>query len=185
MTKVEYNGFEEKKHAEVFQKFGAKVGECLKQHEDTAAEFLLNMLLDTREMIAELDTSIKRVDCTIQRFYLLLMPLIAMAEETNYDKVKSMTQQFIEALLESDFSLNVKISALVQLYNSVSARKGLKAYAFEKLVELCAKENCLEIMIGKARTIVDESKEWDLTDDERRSLYRTVARSLDQQNDSS
>ena len=159
----------------------------MNQDEDSAAEFLLDMLLETREMIAGLPTSIKHVDCSIQRFYLLLMPLIAMAEDTKgqYGKAKEFAQQFTEILLESGYSLNIKINALVQLYNSVRSTSGLKAYAFEKLVELCTKESCLEIMIGKARTIVEESKEWDLTVDERRSLYRTVARSLDQQNDSS
>ena len=186
VTGVEYE-FEDAGHAKVFKQFEAKVGECLNQDEDSAAEFLLDMLLETREMIAGLPTSIKHVDCSIQRFYLLLMPLIAMAEETKgqYGKAKEFAQQFTEILLESGYSLNIKINALVQLYNSVRSTSGLKAYAFEKLVELCTKESCLEIMIGKARTIVEESKEWDLTVDERRSLYRTVARSLDQQNDSS
>jgi len=73
----------------------------------------------------------------------------------------------------------------VQLYNSVAPDSGLKGYAFEKLVELCASDNCLEIMVTKARSIVEDSKEWCLTADERRSLYVTVARSLDQYNDSS
>ena len=71
------------------------------------------MLLETSEMIGELQTSIKRVDCTIQRFYLLLMPLIAMAEETDKPVAKELAGEFMTILLESQFSLNIKISALV------------------------------------------------------------------------
>lgn len=143
------------------------------------------MLLETSAMITGLQTSIKRVDCTCQRFYLLLMPLIAQAEEANYPAAKELAVEFMGILLQSSFSLNIKISALVQLYNSVNMNSGLKGYAFEKLVKLCAEEKCMEIVIMKARTIVDDSQEWDLTLDERRSLYSTVAKSLDQQNDSS
>ena len=109
------------------------------------------MLLETSDMIVELQTSIKHVDCTVQRFYLLLMPLIAMAEETDYPVAKELAGEFMTILLESNFSLNIKINALVQLYNSVRTDSGFKGYAFEKLVELCAKENCMEIVIGKAR----------------------------------
>lgn len=112
------------------------------------------------------------------------MPLISMAAETNYDTAKEITSNFIDLLLPSDYSLNIKVTILVQLYNSVETNSGLKAFAFQKLVELCTRESCLEIMIGKAHDIVNESKEWNLTIDERRDLYMTVANSLDQQNDS-
>ena len=83
------------KHAKAFQGFEAQVGDCLRADEDEAAELLLRMLLDTSDMIAKLGTSIKQADCTIQRFYLLLMPLIAMAEETNYDSAKELTNEFM------------------------------------------------------------------------------------------
>ena len=184
VTGVKYT-FEDDERAEAFQKFEAKVSECLNTGAGEAAEFLLKMLLETRDTILELQTSTKHADCTIQRFYLLLMPLISMAEETNYKTAKAIASAFIELLLESGYSLRIKVEVLVQLYNSVHSNSGLKSYAFEKLVELCTNENCLEIMIGKAREIVADSKDWNLTVEERRSLYRTVARSLDQQNDSS
>lgn len=143
--------FEDGEHAKAFETFEGKVGECLKQTENNAAEFLLRILLETSDMISELQTSIKHVDCTIQRFYLLLMPLIAMAEETNYQAAKELAGEFMQILLQSSFSLNIKISALVQLYNSVHMDSGLKGYAFEKLVELCSEEKCMEIVINKAR----------------------------------
>lgn len=61
----------------------------------------------------------------------------------------------------------------------------MKGFAFEKLVEICSVDNCLEIMVEKARTIVEDSSKWDLTIDEKRSLFRTVASSLAEFNDHS
>ena len=123
---MEYS-FEEEEHAKAFKGFEAKVGECLRANEDEAAGFLLRMLLDTLDMVGQLQTSVKHADCTFQRFYLLLMPLIAMAEEADYASTKEITCKFIEFLLESEYSLNIKVNALVQLYNSVHPVSGLKA----------------------------------------------------------
>lgn len=173
VTGVKYD-FEDAEHAKAFKKFEAKISECFKLKDD-APEALLRMILETKDLIPELQTSSKHVVCTIQRFYLLLMPLIAMVEETSYAKAKELASAFTEILLEAGFSLSIKITALVQLYSTVGKRSGLKAYAVEQLVSLCAGEGCLEIMVNKARSVVADSKDWALTDAERRSLYKTVA----------
>ena len=183
VTGVKYE-FEDAEHAKAFKKFETKVSECFKQKEG-AAEALLRMILETKDLIPELATSAKHVDCTIQRFYLLLMPLIAMVEETNYTAAKELAASFTEILLESSFALSIKINALVQLFNTVGEKSGLKAYAVEQLVSLCAAEGCLEIMVNKARSVVTDSKDWTLTPIERRSLYKTVAQALDEHHDSS
>ena len=39
----------------------------------------------------------------------------------------------------------------------------IKAFSFEKLVELCLRENCCDIVVERARKIVQESKGWQLT----------------------
>ena len=59
------------------------------------------------------------------------MPLIAMVEETNYAAAKELAASFTEILLKSSFALSIKINALVQLFNTVGEKSGLKAYAVE------------------------------------------------------
>ena len=59
------------------------------------------------------------------------MPLFSMAEKSDYEKTKSLTAQFINLLVDSQYSLKIKIDALVQLYNSIHNNTGVKAFAFE------------------------------------------------------
>ena len=54
-----------------------------------------------------------------------------MVEETNYAAAKELAASFTEILLESSFALSIKINALVQLFNTVGEKSGLKAYAVE------------------------------------------------------
>lgn len=58
----------------------------------------------------------------------------------------------------------------------------MKAFTYEQIVEVCDKDNCLDIISDRAANIEKESKEWKLTQDERRSLYKTVANILDKNN---
>ena len=74
---------------------------------------------------------------------------------------------------------------LVQLYNSGKTDSGFKALAMERLILLCKKNGKVDIIIERARQILDISKDWNLTNEERRSLYKTVANTLDSQDDSS
>ena len=88
--------------------------------------------------------------------------------------------RFIDLLVEqSEYALKIKVDCLVQLYNSVHTNSGIKSFAFEKLIDLCLRENCCDIVVERARKIVIESKDWPLTNDERRTLYQKVGRALD------
>lgn len=50
----------------------------------------------------------------MQRFYLLLQPLLNLAEEGDYAKAKALTVKFADLLVEeSQFSLKIKVDALV------------------------------------------------------------------------
>ena len=80
---------------------------------------------------------------------------------------------------QSEFALKIKVDCLVQLYNSTHTNSGIKSFAFEKLIELCLREQCCDIVVERARKIVQESKDWQLTNEERRTLYQTVGRALD------
>ena len=137
-------------------------------------------------MIMKLPTSIKQAECTIQRFFLLLWPLLNLAETGDYDKAKSLTLAFVNLLVESDvYALKIKVDSLVQLYNSVHTNTGIKSFSFERLIDLCLLENCCDIVVERARKIVIESATWNLTKEERRSLYKSSARALDKMGESS
>ena len=81
---------------------------------------------------------------------------------------------------ESDYSLKIKVDSLVQLFNSVHTLSGIKSYALEKLIDLTLRESCTDILIERARKVVEETAGWNLTIEERRSLYSKVGRALDQ-----
>ena len=74
------------------------------------AEFLLNLLTKQKENILKLPVSLKEADCTIARFYLLLMPLLTLVETENQDRAKELTTGFFDMLLNSEYSLNIKIT---------------------------------------------------------------------------
>lgn len=63
--------------------------------------------------IKELPTSIKQSECTIQRFYLLLWPLLSLAESGDYNKAKSLTVAFVNLLVDSEHALKIKVDCLV------------------------------------------------------------------------
>jgi len=186
-TKVTYEFAEGKEqHAQSFQSFQDSVLDSFHKSSDAeSAISLLELLLTQEDKIMQLPTSVRQAECTIQRFFLLLMPLFAMAEKMDYQKTKSLTAKLMNLLVDSEYSLKIKIDALVQLYNSVHNNTGVKAFAFEELNALCLRENCCDIVVERARKIVEESASWDLTKDERRSLYQKIGRILDKIGESS
>ena len=181
-TSIEYEFAEgSEEHAESFVSFESRVLQSFKQGSEAAnAIYLLDLLLEQSANILKLPVKTSQAECTIQRFYLLLWPLLNLAESGDYAKAKEQTIRFIDLLLEqSEYALKVKVDCLVQLYNSVHTNSGIKSFAFEKLIELCLRENCCDIVVERARKIVQESKEWQLSQEERRSLYQKVGRVLD------
>ena len=86
---------------------------------------------------------------------------------------------------QSEYTLKIKVDSLVQIYNSVHSNTGIKSYSFEKLIELCIQESCSDIIIDRARKVVQETSTWNLNKEERRSLYQKVGRALDQLGESS
>ena len=71
------------------------------------------------------------------------------------------------------------------MYNSVHTNSGIKSYAFEKLIELCLRESCSDIVVDRARKIVKDSASWNLSNAERRQLFKVVGRALDKLGESS
>ena len=92
-----------------------------------------------------------------------------MAEEGDYQKTKELTTKFVDLLVdESAYSLKIKVDSLVQLFNSIHTKSGIKSLTFEKLIELAIRENCADILIERARKVVEETVGWNLTREERR-----------------
>lgn len=174
-------------HAESFVGFQRRVLQSFKQRsEPESAASLLELLLEHKHLIKALPTSVRQAECTIQRFYLLLWPLLNLAEQGDYAKAKSLTDQFISLLCdESEYSLKIKVDCLVQLFNSVVTNTGIKAGAFGKLCQLCHMEGCFDIIVERAKNIVKDAAGWNLTKEERRTLFRTVGIVLDAQGHSS
>ena len=69
--------------------FESRVLESFKQSSESAsATFLLDLLLEQTANILKLPVKTSQAECTIQRFYLLLWPLLNLAESGDYAKAK-------------------------------------------------------------------------------------------------
>lgn len=102
----------EDQHAQTFNDFADKVLKAYKQKQPSeVAQALLESLLSTKSAILDLPTTIKESDCTIARFYLLLLPLINLVEETSRADAMRLTSQLFSFLITSDYGLNVKTTA--------------------------------------------------------------------------
>jgi hypothetical protein len=67
------------------------------------------------------------------------------------------------------------------MYNST--QEGMKAQVFKTLVEVCQQEGQIDILIQRARAVEQESSSWNLSTEEKKDLYLSVAQSLDAVND--
>lgn len=101
-SSVEYEFAEgSEQHAESFVNFESRVLESFKKgSEAESAVYLLDLLLEQSANILKLPSMIRQGECTIQRFYLLLWPLLNLAESGDYDKAKELTVSFIDLLVE-------------------------------------------------------------------------------------
>ena len=68
----------------------------------------------------------------------------------------------------------------MQLYSSVHTNSGFKSLAFEKLITVCLEAQTTDIIVQREREIATDSASWNLGVTERRSLYQTVGRAIDQ-----
>ena len=89
-SSIEYEFAEgSEEHAESFVSYESRVLQSFKQSTESAsAIFLLDLLLEQSANILKLPVKTTIAECTIQRFYLLLWPLLNLAESGDYAKAK-------------------------------------------------------------------------------------------------
>ncbi len=115
------------------------------------------------------------------RFFLYLLPVINIALQSDRKVATDIFTQFVELLSGSGVALGTKITSFLHMYNST--QKGLKAFVFKTLVSLCQREGQLDIIVQKARNVEHEQAQWELTADERKDLFLSVAQSLESAKD--
>lgn len=112
---------------------------------------LIQTLITYKALILELPTSAKKCECTIQRFFLYLLPCVNIAYKQDDTQTMEVFVKFVDLLCQSDFALSAKITSFLHMYNATS--QGLKAYVFKTLVSLCQKEGQLDILVQRARNV--------------------------------
>lgn len=78
-------------------------------------------------------------------------------------------------------NLHSKVTSFLQIFNATQG--GLKAYIFKTFVRILQQAGQLEIMAQRARNIEQEQQSWNLSYDEKKELYLSVAQSLDSAGD--
>lgn len=167
-------------HKEAFKSFDAEMAAVSKNKKHLP---LLQTLLKYKSSIVELPEKAKKDNFTLSRFVLYLLPVIQLAfkEKDSERPTKEFVAELVDLIRQSESGLATKINILLYMFNGTS--HGMKATVFRAMVQLCQEEGQLEILIQKARNVVAESASWQLTGDERKSLYLSVAESLDKAND--
>lgn len=122
----------------------------------------------------QLPVSNKKIECTLPKFFLYLLPCVQLAEKQDATKTKEIMGQFIELLSNAaNVNLHTKVTSFLQMYNAT--QDGMRALVFMAFVKILQKENQLEIMVQRARNIEQEQASWNLTSEERKELFLTVA----------
>jgi hypothetical protein len=72
---------------------------------------------------------------------------------------------------------------VLHIFSIFDERSGLKGVVFQRLFELCDKNGQLKIIVENLKKVEEISKEWAMSIDERRDLYRSCAVILDRNNE--
>lgn len=74
-------------------------------------EEILDYLLELKDLLVQLPTLHSKAQITIQRVYLLILPLLKILEkEGKNDKLRSYLEQLMNMITKSSYSLSVKIN---------------------------------------------------------------------------
>lgn len=79
---------------------------------------------------------------------------------------------------------NLILYRVLHIFSIFDEKSALKGVTFQKLFELCDKNDQIKIIVENLKKIEEISKEWDLSLDERKELYKSCAKTLDKANES-
>ena len=77
----------------------------------------------------------------------------------------------------------MKVNSVLHLFSIFDERSGLKGVLFQRLFELCDRNGQLKIVVENLKKVEEISREWALSLEERRTLYRACALALDRNNE--
>ena len=72
---------------------------------------------------------------------------------------------------------------VLHIFSIFDEHSPLKGVVFQRLFELCDKNGQLKIIVENLKKVEEISKEWTMSLDERRDLYRSCAVILDRNNE--
>jgi hypothetical protein len=72
---------------------------------------------------------------------------------------------------------------LLYVFSSLDEKSGAKGVVFTRMFELCHKGGHLNIIINNVQKIEEISKDWSLSIEDRRQLYKACSHTLDDFND--
>ena len=72
---------------------------------------------------------------------------------------------------------------MLHIFSIFDEKSALKGVVFQRLFELCDRNDQLKIIVENVKKVEEISKEWNMSIDERKELYRSSALSLDKNNE--
>lgn len=75
------------------------------------------------------------------------------------------------------------MNSVLHIFSIFDEKSALKGIVFQKLFELCDRNNQLKIIVENVKNVEEKSRDWALSLDERRELYRSAAITLDRNNE--
>lgn len=158
-------------------------------NEERKYKDILNYLLSFKSELLSLPISHKNQQLTIQRVILLILPLLkslekgAAKDKKQYDCLKAITIEYCKLLEDSEYPLSIKVNSVLHIFSIFDEKSALKGVVFQRLFEQCDRNHQLKIIVENVKKIEEISKDWNMSIEERKELYRSSAITLDKNNE--
>ncbi len=146
------------------------VGQLKEMIKSSNWEGIVKFIIGHKKDIYLLPTSYRQTPLTFQRTVLLILPLISELDKEDKN-IEATLKECCDLITESTFSLSIKVEALLQLFNSVRENSPNRRIMFTELMNLLLKEDSIGIMVSQVQNIANVSKDWELSKEQRQSLY--------------
>jgi len=85
-----------------------------------------------------------------------------------YEELKSITVEYCKLIEDSEYPLSIKVNSVLHIFSIFDEKSALKGGVFQRLFELCDRNDQLKIIVENVKNIEEISKDWELSLDERR-----------------